>query len=80
MSERTQKLREVISGMSLHSNDRKVISELIAASNLLLDEIEAQQNMVQDIRAIVDSHYQRQGDAMVRLAKEIDRLKGTHGA
>lgn len=80
MSGRTEKLRDVIADMSLHSNDRKVISELIGAAKILLDELEAQANMIHDLRSAIDSHYQRQGDAIVRLGKEIDRVKGVHGA
>jgi len=72
MSGRTDAIRFLISG--------REPSDPYVLIRLLLDELEAQQNLIMDLKRVGDSHYQRQADAITRLGKEIDRLKGVHGA
>jgi len=72
MSERTDAIRFLIS--SHEPSDPYVLIRL------LLDELEAQQNLIMDLKRIGDSHYQRQADATTRLGREIARLRGVHGA
>jgi hypothetical protein len=68
MSERTQKLREVV--YSQNPGDPFVIFKV------LLDEIDTQAARIKGL----EEANKREEAAILRCAKEIDRLKGVHGA
>lgn len=72
MSERTRNLRKIIA-----DHDTIVWENVVS---LLLDEIESQHNMIEDLIRVNDAHYRRLDEGLMRLGKEIDRLKGVHGA
>lgn len=72
MSERTQRLREVI-----YSHDPMDPYEIF---KVLLDEIDTQAARIKGLEEEVQRAKQRHDEHVAQLHRDIDRLKGVHGA
>jgi hypothetical protein len=73
MTDREQQVNEI---MQRVASDHRIPTEVAQVFLLVAKDLLDQANLSKELATTV----RRQGDAITRLGKEIDRLRGTHGA